>query len=224
MIMGKSVQKNQVYNNLKVLEYSHNDKYGRKVYKFECLLCGNYIFTKGTSVKNGYTKSCGCISKNNAKTHGMHGTPLYKKWKGMKARTKSNDQVHKERYKDRGIVVCKRWEKFENFYNDMNESYVEGSELDRIDNDGNYEPSNCRWVTHKENSNNRSKYKNKTGYTGIHYRENKNQYEANVCINRKPKHIGVYKNLKDAVIARKEFIINLNKEHGTNYKYENFKN
>lgn len=221
--MGKSIQENEVYNNLKVLGYSHKDKHGKKIFKFQCLLCGNETLKKGTEVKNGYTKSCGCLVKNNAKKHGKHGTPIYKKWRSMHSRVNSNDKIHKPRYKDRGIVVCERWQDFTNFYNDMSESYVKGAELDRIDNNGNYEPNNCRWVTHKENSNNRSKYHNKTGYTGIHYRKEKDWYEANICINRKPKHIGVYKNLKEAVNGRKEYIINLNEKLGTNYKYENFK-
>ena len=100
---------------------------------------------------------------------------------------------------------------------------TENYQLDRIDNDKGYHPTNCRWVTPKENSNNRSKYKSKSGYTGVFYRESKGRYEVNVAINRKSNHIGVFDNLRDAVNARKNFIIKYNKKHGTNLKYEEFR-
>ena len=72
----------------------------------------------------------------------------------MKARCSNKKSTHYDRYGGRGITVCARWKRFENFYKDMGER-PEGLTLDRIDNNGNYEKSNCRWVTHKENCNNR---------------------------------------------------------------------
>jgi len=225
--MGKSVQVNDIYNSLKVLSFSGHDKHGRKLFKCECLACGKIVEKRGTSVKNGVTVSCGCLNKKRFKDmvtkHGKSNTPLYSKWKGMKNRCYQQSYKHYSRYGGRGIEVCERWkDNFENFYNDMHDSYFEGAELDRINNDGNYEPSNCRWVTHEENANNRSLYKNKTGYTGIVYKEKIKKYCANINHKRKQKHIGCFETLEEAVNARKEFIIEWNKEHNTNIKYQEF--
>ncbi|QXV86262.1 putative AP2-domain transcriptional factor [Staphylococcus phage SAPYZU_15] len=126
------------------------------------------------------------------------------------------------RYGGRGIKVCKLWDDFNNFIKDMGKKPFKNAQLDRVDNNKGYEPSNCKWTTPKDNANNRKKYFNKTGYTGIHYIKKKNIYEANVCINRKPKHIGVYKSIEEAVNGRKEFIIQYNIENNTNLKYEEF--
>jgi hypothetical protein len=76
----------------------------------------------------------------------------------MKSRCENPNAPFYKRYGGRGIKVCERWSKFENFLEDMGER-PEGMTIDRIDNDGNYEPLNCRWVTHKENCNNRSNKK-----------------------------------------------------------------
>lgn len=224
MIMGKSVEVNEVYNDLKILNFSSKDKHGKKLYECKCLLCGSLTIKRGTDIKNSVVKSCGCLAKNNAVKHGMRNTSLYKRWKGMKSRCYSKSYHAYERYHGRNITVCRSWRKdFMNFYNDMNSTFFEGAELDRIDNEKGYSPDNCRWVTHKVNSNNRGKYRNKTGYTGVHYRENKKSYEVNFCVNRKPIHIGVYPTIKKAVNGRKNYIIEYNKKHNTDYKYEDFK-
>lgn len=226
--MGKSVQEGNIYSNVKVLEFSHINNHGKKVYSCECLLCNSNFETLGTLVKNGRTKSCGCLQKNitgdRFKTHGMSNERVYKIWKGIKSRCRHKSYHAYNRYGGRGIKVCDEWENdFMKFYTDMKDTYFDGAELDRIDNDGDYCAENCRWITHKENSNNRTKYFNKSGYTGIHYRETKNRYEANVCINRIPKHIGVYHSLEEAVNGRKDFIIDYNSKNNTNYKYEEYK-
>lgn len=226
--MTISIKDGDIYSNVKVLNYSHKNKHGKKVYECECLLCGANFETMGTLLRTGRTKSCGCLSRKLAserfKTHGMSDDPFYKKWKGIKSRCRDKSYHAYGRYGGRGVEVCDNWsDDFMNFYNDMKDTYFEGAELDRIDNDGDYSPENCRWVTHKENSNNRSKYLNKSGYTGVHYRESKKRYESNVCINRVPKHIGTYYSLKEAVNGRKEFIIEYNANYNTNYKYEEYK-
>lgn len=112
-----------------------------------------------SSLKAGDIISCGCYisevtSERNSK-HGMSKTKTYRVWKGILSRCYNTHRKVYYRYGGRGITVCDRWRNsFENFYEDMGDM-PEGLELDRIDNSGNYEPGNCRWVTPKEQSRNR---------------------------------------------------------------------
>ena len=146
----------------------------------------------------------------------------YRAWKTMRNRCNNTNYHSYHRYGGRGIKVCGRWDSFEYFFEDMGRAPAPNYQLDRIDNDSNYTPSNCRWVTPKENSNNRSKYKNSSGYTGVFYREELKRYEVNVAINRKIKYLGSTYNLEEAVNMRKNFIVQYNKENNTDLKYEEF--
>ena len=94
----------------------------------------------------------------------------------------------------------------------MKDSYFDGAELDRIDNNGNYEINNCRWVTHKENSNNRKKYNNKTGYTGVYFKPKINKYVSYFYVNRKQIHVGSFNTAKEAYQAREKAIQNYQSE------------
>lgn len=89
--------------------------------------------------------------------HGMYRIPEYKTWHNMKQRCCNEKANAYHRYGGRGISVCESWKNsFKSFYADMGNKPFKGAQIDRIDNDGDYEPSNCRWVTHKENCQNRS--------------------------------------------------------------------
>jgi len=87
------------------------------------------------------------------KIHGMYGTKTYCSWASMKQRCLNKKCNEYKDYGGRGITICREWMKFENFYEDMGER-LEGKTLDRIDNNGNYEPNNCKWSTPKEQNNN----------------------------------------------------------------------
>ena len=88
--------------------------------------------------------------------HGMSGTPIHNIWCNMKGRCSNPNKNNYKYYGGRGIRVCDRWNDFLNFLKDMGDR-PEGLELDRINTDGDYEPSNCRWVTHKQNAQNRGR-------------------------------------------------------------------
>ncbi len=132
--------------------------------KFNCICdCGNKIQAIGSKLKNGWTKSCSCLQKEKArlstppnKTHGLSRTPIYNAYYTMISRCykeTNNSYVH---YGGRGIIVCDRWlNSFENFLLDMGEKPSSDHSVDRINVDGNYEPSNCKWSTTIEQENNK---------------------------------------------------------------------
>lgn len=111
-----------------------------------------------SKLRSGHTRSCGCLASEvraaRWRTHGKTDTRVYRAWASMLRRCQNPNTVAYKWYGARGIKTCERWQKFENFLADMGEPPV-GMELDRIDNDGNYEPENCRWVTHQKNCMNR---------------------------------------------------------------------
>jgi hypothetical protein len=109
--------------------------------------CGKEIKTKAVSVFKGRVKSCGCILKENSKTHGMFGTELYRRWADMKNRCLNSNVKAYKYYGGRGIKVCDAWLKFEAFMEWANSNgYQQGLSLERNNPDGNYEPGNCKWI------------------------------------------------------------------------------
>lgn len=120
--------------------------------------CGTERHVQPHKLRSGQTLSCGCYSaeraSTNNRTHGMTGTPEYISWQAMRHRCYREEDISYSNYGGRGITVCDEWrDSFENFYADMGPR-PEGMTLDRIEVNRNYEPSNCRWATPKEQADN----------------------------------------------------------------------
>lgn len=120
--------------------------------KWVCICsCGNKLITSGGNLRTGDTKSCGCMPNKGTTTHGLSKTVEYHIWKGLKQRCYNPKAQHYEDYGGRGITVCHNWlNSFDIFLSDMGDMPTKKHSIDRIDNDGNYEPGNCKWSTKKE--------------------------------------------------------------------------
>lgn len=144
------------FGRLTVLEFHGKDKERRIQWKCMCE-CGNEIVTTGKRLRNGTTKSCGCLHKEkfNNKTHGKRHTRIYSIWRNMLNRCDCKSHTEYSRYGGRGIQVCDEWKDFNNFYNwAITHGYTEKLSIDRENVNGNYEPCNCRWATAREQSRN----------------------------------------------------------------------
>lgn len=125
-----------------------------RVQHWHCVCdCGNEKSIATTHLVSGHTRSCGCLeplpkSPSNVFRPSRH--PLYNRWWSMLRRCNNPNEIGYARYGGRGIRVCDRWKVFENFLSDVGDPPSPAHTMDRIDNDGNYEPSNFRWATMKE--------------------------------------------------------------------------
>lgn len=124
--------------------------------------CGNETTVAHNSLRSGRTRSCKCLmreaaSRSGAKSrrHGDCGSVEYAAWRSMRDRCANPKNKRFKDYGGRGIEVCQRWLVYENFLADMGRKPHPNMSLDRIDNDGNYEPDNCRWATSVEQNRNR---------------------------------------------------------------------
>ena len=147
-----------------VIKRIGSDKHKNIIYLCKCT-CGKEFTTRATSIKKGKCKSCGCLKLEMAieeckklKKHGLSTSNLYGVWYNMKQRCYDETNMQYKNYGARGIKVCDEWRNsVESFYDwAINNGYEENLTIDRINVNGNYEPTNCRWTTVKEQCNNKT--------------------------------------------------------------------
>lgn len=158
--MGKIVDlTGQTFGRLKVIKYAGRAKNRKALWECECS-CSNHthVIVQGANLRNGNTKSCGCLGKENFNRykHGYRHTRLYGVWCAMKSRCFNQNNKNYHNYGGRGITVCDEWSNdFMNFYNwAISNGYQENLTIDRIEVNGDYEPFNCRWTTFEVQANN----------------------------------------------------------------------
>lgn len=200
------INKRFYYTTIVGEDYSTTSK-GYPHRKFKCLCdCGKEHLAFVGMILSGRQKSCGCYKKiadKKFKTHGMSKSRPYIVWSGMIARTSNSNNPHWSDYGGRGITVCDDWKSFDNFWKDMQESYSEDLELDRINVDGNYCVENCRWTSRNVQAHNkRKKADTKSIYTGVTLDNKTLKWRARIVLEKGiRKHLGMFISELDAARA-----------------------
>lgn len=180
---------------------------------YKCF-CENEFKGNTVDTKRGRLQSCGCLNI----AHGLSSHRLYHAWCGMKGRCKNKNNKDFKNYGARGIKVCDRWLDIKNFIDDMYPTFEEGLSIDRINNNGNYEPNNCRWSDgHTQQYNSRMIYNNNTsGYRGVTYLKKDKKFITRIGIDSKRITIGRSLTALEAAMAYDKYVIDNNLEHTIN--------
>lgn len=205
------------------MQYAKPTSKTKRRYALYKCFCGNKFKACAYDVKNGDTKSCGCYQKtfHSSTTHGLTNSRIYKAWQNMKNRCYNKNVKKFERYGGRGIKVCNEWlNDFEAFYDwAMTNGYNDNLTIDRINNDGNYESSNCRWTTKAIQARNTRRLSclNTSGYRGVNKNKKTGNWLVRITVNNKRISLGTYKCRLQGAYAYDNYIREKNLEHTLNF-------
>ena len=201
---------------LGIMFASEGSKERRRYGLYKCGHCGEEFKAKTTRIKSGVIKSCGCLV---GEYHGMKKHRFYDTYRNMKARCYNKSNPAYKHYGERGISVCEEWQDIIKFVAWADSTYIEGYTLDRIDNAGNYEPSNCRWVDATTQAIKQRMMKNNTtGYVGV-YVARDNRWESRLTFNKVDIFLGRFNTIEEAAQARDNYIIENNLPHKLSTEY-----
>lgn len=185
------------FNRLTVISPSEKIRGGERYWYCQCQ-CGELCCVRGANLRNGGSKSCGCINKEHMvkrnTTHGQRFTPTYQTWLNMIQRCTNPKASYYYRYGGRGITVCLRWrESYENFLFDMG-TKPEGLTIDRIDSNQGYFPGNVRWASQQEQAVNKDQVRNAKGYS----KHKSGKFGSRIHINSKLIYLGTFDTPEEA--------------------------
>ena len=199
-----------------------NSNKKRRYGLYKCIECDCEFETQISTVKHkGYARCRLCSNKANSIRHGYSRTKLYQVYQSLKSRCTDINKINYKDYGGRGIKICDEWKNDFLIFRTwaLENGYKEGLSIDRIDNDGNYEPINCRWVTKEiQTRNTRLIHKrNKSGYRGVSTNKQLNKWNCFIRVNNKSIYLGVYKCRLEEAYTYDNYVISNNLEHTTNF-------
>jgi len=198
-------------------------KQKKRIGLYKCS-CNKEFKAQTAHVKNGTTKSCGCLKgkmiTESKITHGKANTRIFKIWASMRGRCYNKNNPRYRDWGGKGIIVCSDWnESFTNFYNwAINNGYGDDLSIDRINNNANYSPENCRWTTNAIQARNTRLLKstNTSGYRGVY--TSRDKFKAMICVNKKAIYLGQFDTKIDAAKAYDNYVTINKLEHTKNFE------